>query len=52
MIGNFMPGGLKEFELFKQTIIESIPKPTFLEKGISEALKEMQFGLIAVDISG
>lgn len=51
-ISNFMPGRVKEYDEFKQTIIESVPKPAFLEKGINEALKGMQFDLIAVDISG
>jgi len=52
-IGNFVPDKLEEFEIFKHTLIQSIPNPIYLEKEIKEvALKEMQFDLIAVDVSG
>ena len=52
-IGNFVPDRLEEFEIFKDALIQSIPNTVYLEKEINEvALKEMQFDLIVVDISG
>ena len=50
-VGNFMPNRLKEIEIFKQLLLESLPKST-VKKEVRERLKEMQFNLIAVDISG
>lgn len=50
-VGNLMPNRLKEIEIFKQLLRESLPEP--IVKGeVREALKEMQFNLIVVDISG
>lgn len=50
-VGNFMPNRLKEIEIFKQLLLESLPKST-VKREVREPLKEMQFDLIAVDISG
>lgn len=50
-VGNFMPNRLKEIEIFKQLLLESLPKST-VKREVKEPLKEMQFDLIAVDISG
>ncbi|MFA5032880.1 MAG: hypothetical protein WC614_07665 [bacterium] len=48
-IGNFIPDRLEKFKIFKDAFIQSMPN--FTNFGRKLALKELQFDLIAVDIS-
>jgi len=50
-IGNFKPDGVEEFDSFKRILLESVPKPVIIEKEIQGIPNEMQFALVAVDIS-
>jgi len=50
-VGNFIPNNLKETEIFKQELLDSLPE-SITKREDREAIKEMQFDLIAVDISG
>lgn len=59
LIGNFLPSGRKalgeteEFNIFKNALLQCIPNPIYSEEEIKEVtLKEIQFNLITVDISG
>jgi len=51
VVGSFMPNRPRETGVFKQLLLESLPKP-IIGKEVREAPEEMQFDLIAVDISG
>ena len=51
MIGNFRPGEKSRLELFRETLLNSIPNPGIFRESIREALNEMHFDLIAVDVS-
>lgn len=50
-VGNFIPNNLKETGIFKQELLDSLPGFT-AKREDGDAIKEMQFNLIAVDISG
>lgn len=50
-VGNFIPNNLKETEIFKQELLDSLPE-SIAKREDREAIKEMQFDLIALDISG
>jgi hypothetical protein len=50
-VGNFRPDKLQEMEIFKHIVLEALPK-AIVKKEVRESLKERQFDLIAVDISG